>query len=168
MAAIVPQQPESRKEIYGDPIRFRLATEYWRIMDELEPLVLGGLEYITENRSIDDEWRFTLDELRKTVIALKYSVFGFKSLLNEEDSKMVRTYQECYALVMKRDDRHDVPHGKMEGRAELYARMRLAIEDKALALYLQTLDIRAVAFKNKMWDLTNRPATKGHGMRLEK
>ena len=163
-----PQQDQQKKEIYGDPIRFRMASEYFRIMDDLEPAVLGAIEFITENKSIDEEWRMTIADLRRAIITLKWAIFGFKTLLNKEDADMVRNYDECYRIALKRKERIEVPHGTMEGRAELFARMRLALEDKAAALYLQTLDIRAVAFKNKMWDLTNRPPTKGHGTELRR
>lgn len=162
------QQQTIPKEAYGDPIRFRLASEYWRIMDDLEPRVLGAIEFITESKSIDEEWKMTMTEARMALIQLKYAVFGFKSLLSQEDASTVRDYRTCYGLSIKREGRVEVQHGKMDGRAELYAKMRLALEDKAIALYLQTCDIRAVAFKNKFWDLTNRPPTKGHGTNIER
>lgn len=164
MAAEVKQ--EEKKEVYGDPIRFRLASEYWRIMDDLQPKTLAALEFISETKQIDDTWRMTMQELGIATLELKYSILGFKSLLSKEDGETVRTYEACYALSLKREGRVEVPHGRMEGRAELYARRRLQLEDRAIALFYQTLDIRGVAFKNKMWDLTNRPQTKGHGMAL--
>lgn len=164
MALANPERPEQKKEVYGDPIRFRLASEYWHIVDELEPKVLAALEYLTEHKSIDEEWREVLEELGSISLGLKYAVVGFTFLLTKEDSDTIRNYNECYFLGLRRDGRAIIQHGVMEGRAELLARRRLQLEDRAIALFYQTMDIRAVAFKNKMWDMGNRPQTKEHGI----
>lgn len=154
-----------KKEQYGDPIRFRLASEYWHIMDELQPNVLAALEYISQTHHIDNAWLETMQSLGTGILELKWSIDGFKNLLTKDDAATVRPFKECFALSLNRDGRVEVSHGKMDGRAELYARRKLQLEDMAVALYLQSLDIRAVAFKNKMWDITNRPETKPHGLK---
>lgn len=160
------QQAEPKVETYGDPIRFRLAAEFWRIVDDLQPRILAALEYLTERRTIDEAWRQTINDLGVESLDLKYSILGFRNLLSKEDAESVRSYEECYKLAMKREGRGEVQHGAMEGRAELYARQRLNLEDRAIALFYQTMDIRAVAFKNKMWDFAHRPQTKAHGNEL--
>lgn len=160
------ESAEPKKEVYGDPIRFRLAGEFWRIVDDLQPRILASLEYLTERRTIDEPWRQTIEALGVESLELKYSIMGFRNLLSKEDADSVRSYDECYKLAMKREGRGEVQHGQMEGRAELYARLRLNLEDRAIALFYQTMDIRAVAFKNKMWDFAHRPQTKAHGNEL--
>ena len=151
-----------KKEIYGDPIKIRLAAEFWRIVDDLMPRSLAGVEYITENHNIDDEWRGVIGQLGVLTLEWKYAILGFKSLLTKEDADAIGTFDELLAKAMSREGRQEVAHGQMEGRAELFAKRRLQLEDRALALYYQVLDMRAVAFKNKMWDVSGRPEPRGH------
>ena len=161
-----PEKPDGRKEVYGDPIRFRLAAEFWRIVDDLQPRILAGLEYLGEQKAIDERWIETIQEVGTASLDLKWSIDGFKNLLTKEDGDSIRSYQECFTLAMRRKDRAEVQHGVMEGRAELFARRKLALEDRAIALFYQTMDIRGVAFKNKMWDFSHRPETKAHNISL--
>jgi hypothetical protein len=161
------QEKPQKKETYGDPIKFRLASEFWRIVDELQPKTLAALEFVTESHNIDDRWRETIDELGMGTLELKYSILGFCSLLTKEDSESIRDYDVCYKLAISRKDRLEVQRGVMEGRAELYAKARLALEDRAIALFFQTMDIRAIAFKNNMWDFNRRPETQRHGVRVD-
>lgn len=159
------QQPEGKREEYGDPIKLRLAAEFWRIVDDLTPRILADLDYITENKSIDGpngRWVAVLDELGFRSLELKYSIQGMVNLLTKDDAAMVRPYSVCEELAMKREDRKEVPLDRMEGRAEDLAQKRLRIEDKVVALYYQIMDLRGVAYKRKMWDLSGKPMVREH------
>lgn len=150
-------QETPKKEVYGDPIKFRLGAEFWRITDYLMPKIYVGVDFLAENKLIDAEWVDTLKQVGILTLEAKHAIFGFRSLLTKEDAGAIRPFEECLAVALSRPERAKIASRVMDGRAELYARRRLQLEDRALALSLQALDMRAVAYKNKMWAFGNAP-----------
>lgn len=149
-------------ERYGDPVRYRLAAEFWRMTDDLMPKILAGIEYLSESHTISPDWVDALEEVATLSLDLKFAITGFSMMLTKDDANSIRSFDETYTLSTKRPNRQEVISGKMEGRAEALARRRLSIEDRAIALYLQLQDVRGVAFKNRFWDQTRKPGESEH------
>lgn len=152
----------SVKEVYGDPVRYRLAAEYWRMTDDLMPKVLSGLAYISEGRVIGPEWRETLEEIATASLDLQFAIVGFSMMLTKDDADSIPNFDSSLTLALNRPGREAVKPNVMEQRAEAFAKRKLGIEDRVMALYLQLQGVRGVAFKNKFWDQNRKPGEAEH------
>lgn len=152
----------SQREVYGDPLKYRLAAEYWRMTDDLMPKILSGLAYVSEVRTINNDWVETLEEIATASLDLQFAIVGFSMMLTKDDADSIPTFDSSFALALRRPDRRTITPNVMEGRAESFAKRRLSIEDRAMALYLQLQGVRGVAFKNKFWDQNRKPGEAEH------